>query len=91
MILITSIIIIEGIIRVVNSDMKNYDIEMWRYANELKIQDSILGHNHLKGKSSILQDVEIKLNSKGMRSDEFEINDKKILFLGSFDIFGMGG
>ena len=90
LILITSIIIIEGIIRVVNSDMKNYDIEMWRYANELKIQDSILGHNHLKNKSSILQNVEIKLNSKGMRSDEFEINDKKILFLGSSISLGWG-
>ena len=90
LILITSIIIIEGIIRVVNSDMKNYDIEMWRYANELKIQDSILGHNHLKNKSSILQNVEIKLNSKGMRSDEFDINDKKILFLGSSISLGWG-
>lgn len=90
LILVTSIIIIEGIIRVVNSDMKNYDIEMWRYANELKIQDSILGHNHLKNKSSILQNVEIKLNSKGMRSDEFEINDKKILFLGSSISLGWG-
>ena len=90
LILIISIIIIEGIIRVVNSDMKNYDIEMWRYANELKIQDSILGHNHLKNKSSILQNVEIKLNSKGMRSDEFEINDKKILFLGSSISLGWG-
>ena len=90
LILITSIIIIEGIIRVVNSDMKNYDIEMWRYANELKIQDSILGHNHLKNKSSILQGVEIKLNSEGMRSDEFDINDKKILFLGSSISLGWG-
>lgn len=90
LILVTSIVIIEGIIRIVNSDMKNYDIEMWRYANELKIQDPILGHNHLKNKSSLLQGVEIKLNSEGMRSDEFDINDKKILFLGSSISLGWG-
>ena len=90
LILVISIIMIEGIIRVVNSDMKNYDIEMWRYANELKTQDPILGHNHVSDKSSILQGVEIKLNSEGMRSDEFEINDKKILFLGSSISLGWG-
>lgn len=80
----------EGIIRVINSDMKNYDIEMWRYSNELKVQDPILGHNHLKDKTSILQDVEVKLNSKGMRSDEFDDNDKKIIFLGSSISLGWG-
>jgi len=90
LILVISIVIIEGIIRVINSDMKNYDIEMWRYSNELKIQDPILGHNHLKDKTSILQDVEVKLNSKGMRSDEFDDNDKKIIFLGSSISLGWG-
>ena len=90
LILVTSIVIIEGVVRVVNSDMKNYDIEMWRYANELKIQDPVLGHNHLTNKGSVLQGVEIKLNSKGMRSDEFDVDDKKILFLGSSISLGWG-
>ena len=90
LILITSIVIIEGIIRFINSDMKNYDIEMWRYANELKIQDPVLGHKHISDKTEILQGVEIKLNSKGMRSAEFNVNDKKILFLGSSISLGWG-
>jgi len=90
LILVISIVIMEGIIRVINSDMKNYDIEMWRYSNELKVQDPILGHNHLKDKTSILQDVEVKLNSKGMRSDEFDDDDKKIIFLGSSISLGWG-
>jgi hypothetical protein len=38
----------------------------------LKTQDPILGHHHVSDKSSILQGVEIKLNSEGMRSDEFD-------------------
>tara|TARA_B100000767_G_scaffold221405_1_gene209880 strand:+ start:444 stop:1388 length:945 start_codon:yes stop_codon:yes gene_type:complete len=88
--LITSLVITEGVIRFINSDMKNYDIEMWRYANELKIQNPVLGHNHLTDKTAILQGVEIKLNSEGMRSNEFEINDKKILFLGSSISLGWG-
>ena len=89
-ILIVSVFIIEGLIRMINSDMKNYDIEMWRYANELKTQDPVLGHNHVSDKSAILQGVEIKLNSKGMRSDEYDVNDKKILFLGSSISLGWG-
>ena len=89
-ILIVSAFIIEGLIRMINSDMKNYDIEMWRYANELKMQDPVLGHNHVSDKTAILQGVEIKLNSKGMRSDEFDIDDKKILFLGSSISLGWG-
>lgn len=89
-VLFFSVFLIEIILRVNNSDMNNYDIEMWRYANELKIQDSILGHKHLKNKSSILQGVEIKLNSWGMRSDELDYNDKKILFLGSSISLGWG-
>ena len=89
-ILIVSVFIIEGLIRMINSDMKNYDIEMWRYANELKIQDPVLGHNHVSDKAAILQGVEIKLNSKGMRSDEYDVNDKKILFLGSSISLGWG-
>lgn len=89
-ILFFSVFLIEIILRLNNSDMNNYDIEMWRYANELKIPDSILGHKHLKNKSSILQGVEINLNSDGMRSDEFDDNDKKILFLGSSISLGWG-
>lgn len=89
-IVIISLVIIELILRFINSDMKNYDIEMWRYSNELKIQDSIIGHKHLSNKDAYLQGVEIKLNSKGMRSEEFKISDKKILFLGSSISLGWG-
>ncbi|MBH45888.1 MAG: hypothetical protein CMC93_04655 [Flavobacteriaceae bacterium] len=89
-ILFISLFFLELSLRFINSDMMNYDIEMWRYANELKIQDSILGHKHLKNKSSVLQGVEIKLNSKGMRSEGFTKEDSKILFLGSSISLGWG-
>jgi lysophospholipase L1-like esterase len=89
-ILFFALILIEGMLRIVNSDMTNYDIEMWRYAKELKQADSLFGHKHIKNKSSILQGVEIKLNSRGMRSDEFKNDEKKILFLGSSISLGWG-
>ena len=89
-ILFFALLLVELCLRIINSDMKNYDIEMWRYAKELKVQDSILGHIHLKEAASILQGVEVKLNSRGMRSEEFKKEDKKILFLGSSISLGWG-
>ncbi|WP_186435020.1 SGNH/GDSL hydrolase family protein [Gillisia sp. Hel_I_86] len=70
--------------------MSNYNIEMWKYANELKTQDSVLGHVHKKSKEATLQNVEIKLNSLGMRSPEPNPDKKKILFLGSSISLGWG-
>ena len=49
--------VLEVALRVKNSSMRNYDIEMWRYAKELKVrsQNPALGHVHLKNKSALLQ------------------------------------
>ena len=53
----------EGFIRIKNYNMKNYDIEMWRYAKEIKIQSEnpILGHEHVPSSSAILQSVNIRI------------------------------
>jgi hypothetical protein len=44
----------EVALRIKNSDMRNYDIEMWRYALELKkrADDPVLGHEHVPSKAS---------------------------------------
>ena len=78
----------EVLLRFKNKDQKNYNIEMWRYAKELKTPslDPNLGHEHVPGKSARLQGVEIQLNSLGMRGPEPDLADdkrKRILFLGS--------
>ena len=51
--------------------MTNYDIEMWRYARELKVSsdDPALDFEHLKNKSAVLQNVDIRLNEWGLRGD----------------------
>jgi hypothetical protein len=53
----------EAVVRVKNSSMQNYDIEMWRYAKELKQRsaDPVLGHEHVPSKSAVLQSVEIRI------------------------------
>ncbi len=101
LILITSItiifIVIETFLRIKNHFVINYDVEMWKYSKELKtaVKNSKINHIHKKNKSAILQNVEIKINSLGMRGDEEDIqnwqsSDLKILFMGSSIMLGWG-
>jgi lysophospholipase L1-like esterase len=84
----------EGVLRIKNSSMKNYDIEMWRYAKELKFQspDPILGHEHVKNASAVLQSVTIRTNEWGLRGPPVspEPVGRRILFLGSSITLGWG-
>ena len=103
--IITSIIILvistgialglgEVILRVKNSSMKNYDIEMWRYALELKKRSDIplLGHEHVSNATATLQSIEIRINERGLRGGEIEKQHpaRRILFLGSSVTLGWG-
>jgi len=89
LIILISFFILEFVLRIINSDMNNYDIEMWRYSKELKIKTKNIGHVHQKNKSAILQNVEINLNSDGMRSYEKD-KRQKVLFIGSSISLGWG-
>ena len=62
----------EIFIRFSTSDQRNYVIEMWRYANLLKRESDnpVIGHEHRPNTSAMLQGVEIKINSLGMRGEE---------------------
>ena len=75
--------------------MRNYDIEMWRYSKELKLESEnpLLGHEHNPSKESILQSVKIKINRDGLRGDDIkprQVEDRCILFLGSSITLGWG-
>lgn len=75
--------------------MQNYDIEMWKYARELK-QLSLnpnLGHEHKPFSEATLQSVKFRINSMGMRGEEAPVKlfgVKRILFLGSSITLGWG-
>jgi lysophospholipase L1-like esterase len=86
---------LEAALRIKNSSMKNYDIEMWRYANALKVrsQNPALGHVHLKNKSALLQSVDIRTNEWGLRGPplaEAGESARRILFLGGSITLGWG-
>ncbi|MFO1121607.1 MAG: GDSL-type esterase/lipase family protein [Hyphomicrobiales bacterium] len=85
----------EFILRLQNSSMKNYNIEMWRYAKELKTPSAVpeLGHEHLRNTSAVLQSVDIRLNEYGLRGGPLEPlppGGRRILFLGGSITLGWG-
>ena len=93
--IIVALVVSEAILRVKNSSMKNYDIEMWRYARQLKIKssDPSLDFEHLKSKSAVLQNVEIRLNEWGLRGAPVPAaspGKRRILFLGASTTLGWG-
>jgi lysophospholipase L1-like esterase len=85
----------ELVLRVKNSSMKTYDIEMWRYARVLKIRspDEDLGFEHVSSKTAVLQNVEIRINKAGLRGGPLEplaAGQRRILFLGGSITLGWG-
>ena len=75
--------------------MKNYDIEMWRYARELKRPSPLpeLGHDHIKDASALLQSVVIRTNEWKLRGGPViprDQVDRRILFLGGSITLGWG-
>lgn len=89
------LLLAEGFIRFKNSSMSNYDIEMWRYANELKEKsdDPAIDFDHRRSVSAMLQSVEIRLNEQGLRGGplaERKKGQRRILFLGGSITLGWG-
>ena len=75
----------------------NYDTEMWKYSKLLKTKsdNKLINHIHIKNKKAILQNVNIKINSLGLRGNEKDISEwnnahNKILFIGSSITLGWG-
>jgi len=86
-------LMLEGMLVFKNRDGKNYDIEMWKYSRSLKrvSANPKLGHEHIPNKSAKLQNVDIKINSLGMRGAEPSTDaSKTIIFLGSSIALGWG-
>lgn len=73
-----------------------YDVEMHKYATELKRQSSVEGltHEHIPLAEAKLMGVNVKVNNAGFREDiatvEKQDNEKRIVFFGSSITMGWG-
>ena len=87
-----SLIVLEILTRLIIDDGMNYEIEMMKYANRLKVisNNKDIGIEHKKNKKTFLMGAEVTLNSKGFRGNELKNETKKILMLGDSMTFGWG-
>jgi len=75
---------------------KDFAIEMWKYAAQLKvpISDSDLSFTHVPNGHAFLMGVDVHINSHGLRDREYSVvkapGTYRILMLGDSTTFGWG-
>jgi lysophospholipase L1-like esterase len=90
------VLAIEGFVRFIVDDGMQYDLEMWKYAREVKriSRDPLIGHEHAPDRHAVLMGVDFATNSKGLRDREFTYASTpgklRILMLGDSITVGWG-
>src|SRR5262245_41757956 len=65
---------LELLTRLVADDGMQFDLEMWKYARDVKQVSSnpLIAHEHAPNRSARLMGVDFRTNSKGLRDREFD-------------------
>ncbi len=91
-----AVVLCEVFLRIFYNSYKNYNLEMWRYAVELKkpLSETKLPFHHYSNSSGNYYGIDITTNSFGFRGSEIskEKNDSidRILFIGDSFTLGWG-
>lgn len=95
-----SLLLVVGVgeigVRILFHEKKEYTLEMWKYARQLKriADDPRIGHEHVPGKSARLMGVDVSINSNKLRDREIPFEKpagvKRVLMLGDSLTFGWG-
>lgn len=94
--LILTVLAAEGLLRVVYSQSMDFDMEMWKYATQVKIasHDPRVGHDHRPHRRAFLMGVEVTTNRFGLRGDETTlekpVNTYRIVVAGDSITMGWG-
>jgi GDSL-like Lipase/Acylhydrolase family len=87
---------VEGLTRLVLDDGMLYELEMWKYAREVKMRDARpdLGHRHRPQAQARLMGVDVRTDSRGLRgpgiADEPADGTARIAFVGDSITMGWG-
>jgi hypothetical protein len=97
---VLSLVVIYGAmelyVSVAVDDGMQFDLEMWRYAREIKRPSAspAIGHEHTPGTRAHLMGVDVAISSQGLRDREFAMapppGRTRILMLGDSLAFGWG-
>jgi lysophospholipase L1-like esterase len=89
-------ILLELSTRLVLDDGMNFDLEMWKYARDIKQKSEYveIGHEHAPNRSGIYMGVPVVTNSMGLRDNDYPLvksaNALRIVMLGDSLTFGWG-
>jgi GDSL-like Lipase/Acylhydrolase family len=87
---------VEGLTRLVLDDGMLYELEMWKYAREVKVRDPRpdLGHRHRPKAEAQLMGVDVRTNPQGLRGPEIAEQAApgvaRIAFVGDSTTLGWG-
>jgi hypothetical protein len=87
---------VEGLTRLVLDDGMLYELEMWKYAREVKMRDTRpdLGHRHRQQAQAKLMGVDVRTDSRGLRGPEIADTPAngvaRIAFVGDSITMGWG-
>ncbi|OCP05726.1 MULTISPECIES: SGNH/GDSL hydrolase family protein [unclassified Ensifer] len=86
---------IEGLARAVFDNGMDFDLEMWKYARDLKrvSAEPAIGHEHIPNASGVYMGVPVNINSIGLRNREVapvSDNAVRVVMLGDSLTFGWG-
>jgi lysophospholipase L1-like esterase len=87
---------LEGVVRLVLDDGLSYELEMWKYARDVKMRDERpdFGHRHQADRQAELMNVEVRTNRQGLRgpaiADTPEPGVARIAFVGDSTTLGWG-
>src|SRR5215831_19651099 len=90
------VLVIEIYVRVIADDGMQFDLEMWKYARDVKqlAADPLIGHEHAPNRQARLMGVDFRTNSQGLRDREFPFDrvpgKLRIVMLGDSLTVGWG-
>jgi lysophospholipase L1-like esterase len=94
--LIVTVAILELGVRLIADDGMQFDLEMWKYARDVKVvsDNPRIAHQHGPNRQARLMGVEVRTNSRGLRDREFAFErtpgTRRIVMLGDSLTEGWG-
>ena len=94
--LLFAALLLEGALRVVSYHSKDFSMEMWKYAVQIKrpVSDPKLSFAHEPNSHGFFMGQDVKINSQGLRDYEYPLAKPpgvyRILLLGDSTTFGWG-